>query len=53
VELGVRTEVPIDQIPGGRAALEAAIADEERDLESELEDYTVIPVVSLSLTYSF
>lgn len=53
VELGVRTDIPIDQIPGGQAALSAAIDQEERDLERELEDYTLIPVVSLSLTYSF
>lgn len=53
VELGVRTNFPIDQIPGGAEVLSAAIEVEERALERELEDYTVIPVVSLSLTYSF
>jgi len=53
VDLSVRTDFPVDQIPGGQEALSAAIAEEERALERELEDYTVIPVVSLSLTYSF
>jgi hypothetical protein len=53
VELGVRTDFPIDVVPGGPEALAAAIEEEERALERELEDYTVIPVVSLSLTYSF
>lgn len=53
VELRARTNLPIDQVPGGSEALALAIAKEEQDLERELEDYTVIPVVSLSLTYSF
>ena len=53
VELGVRTTLPIDLIPGGPELLSALIAQEEQELERELEDYTVVPVVSLSLTYSF
>jgi hypothetical protein len=43
----------VDLIPGGPEILALLIAEEERELERELEDYTVIPVVSLSLTYSF
>jgi hypothetical protein len=53
VELAVRTDFPPDQIPGGPEALALAVEAEERALERELEDYTVVPVVSLSLTYSF
>jgi len=53
VELGVRTTLPVDQIPGGPELLATLIEEEERELERELEDYTVLPVVSLSLTYSF
>lgn len=53
VDLGVRTGLPVDQLPGGPETLATLIEEEERELERELEDYTVLPVVSLSLTYSF
>jgi hypothetical protein len=53
VELGVRTGIPVDLIPGGPEILALLIAEEERELERELEDYRALPVVSLSLTYSF
>ena len=53
VELGFRTDFPPDQIPGGPEALARAVAAEERALERELEDYTLVPVVSFSLTYRF
>ncbi len=43
----------LDDIPGGRAVVDALLAEEERKLEDELEDYTVLPVVSFTLSYRF
>lgn len=53
VELSVQTDFSPDQIPGGPEALARAVEAEERALERELEDYTLVPVVSFSLTYRF
>jgi hypothetical protein len=56
VDLTVDTSLQLPEIPGlpgGQDLLELLAAQEERELERELEDYTVLPVVSLSLTYSF
>ena len=56
VDLTVDTSLQFPEIPGlpgGQDLLELLAAQEERELERELEDYTVLPVVSLSLTYSF
>ena len=53
VGLGVSTDLPIDQIPGGPELLSAALEEEERELEEELRDYTVVPVVSFTLSYRF
>ncbi|HEX6200926.1 MAG TPA: hypothetical protein VF150_11720, partial [Thermoanaerobaculia bacterium] len=44
------SDLPIT-VPEG--VLEAALAAEEADLERELEDYTVVPVVSLGVSYRF
>ena len=46
-------DVQIDDIPGGRAFVDALLAEQERELEKELEDYTVLPVVSFTLSYRF
>lgn len=53
VDLHVRTSLPVDQIPGGQAALDALIADQERELEDKLHDYQVLPLVSLAISYRF
>lgn len=53
VDLGFETGAPIDTIAGLREDLNRAIEEEERELERELEDYTIVPVVSVSLTVSF
>lgn len=53
VALGVRTGLPVDQVPGGPEALAVLIEEQERELERELEDYRVVPVVSFSLTFRF
>ncbi|HEX2164851.1 MAG TPA: hypothetical protein VHM02_12960, partial [Thermoanaerobaculia bacterium] len=37
----------------GRPEVVQAIAEEERELEAELEDYSLFPVVALSLSYRF
>jgi hypothetical protein len=44
------SDLPIT-VPEG--FLEAALAAEEADLERELEDYTVVPIVSLGVSYRF
>lgn len=44
------SDLPIT-VPEG--FLDAALAAEEADLERELEDYTVVPVVSLGVSYRF
>jgi hypothetical protein len=53
VELALDTEVPIDSVPGLRDEVNAALEEEELELERELEDYTIVPVVSFSLTFRF
>ncbi len=53
VDLRVQTSLPVDLIPGGQAALDALIADQERELEHKLRDYRVLPVVSLGVSYRF
>ena len=35
------------------AALSLGIAAEEADLEAELEDYPIVPVISLGVSYRF
>ena len=53
VELGLDTEVPLDSVPGLPELVDAALEEEELELERELEDYTIVPVVSFSLTFRF
>lgn len=53
VDLRVQTNLPIDQIPGGAEILTVGLAQEERELEEELRDYTVVPVVSFTVSYRF
>ncbi len=53
VDLHVQTSLPVDQIPGGQAALDALIADQERELEHKLRDDQVLPVASLAVSYRF
>lgn len=43
----------LDDIPGGTPFVEILIAEQERELNEELEDYTLLPVVSLTLSYRF
>lgn len=53
VSLELDTPLPIDQVPGLRELLEAAVAAEEADLEGEIGDYDLLPVVSFSVGYRF
>jgi hypothetical protein len=54
VELGIRSEFDLDEIePGLEEALKVVVEEEERALERELEDYAIMPVVSVSLTFRF
>ena len=44
---------PINTTPGAREALEILLYLDERDLEEEVADYDISPVVSLGLTYKY
>lgn len=53
VTLELDTTLPIDQVPGLRELVDAAIAEEEAELEDEIGDYDLLPVISLSVGYRF
>lgn len=53
VDLVAETQVPIGIIPGGQAALDEALAEEEAALQEEVEDYRYLPVVAFGITFSF
>ncbi|MEL7061132.1 MAG: hypothetical protein AAGN46_14015 [Acidobacteriota bacterium] len=53
IELAVDTDLPIGLVPGGPELLDELIEQEERDLEEDLEDYELYPVVALGLSYRF
>ena len=53
VDLEAVTQFPISQIPGGQAALNRALDEEEGALQDEVDGYRYLPVISLGLTYSF
>ena len=44
---------PIPEIPGGPALLEIALDREERDIEEDLADYDLYPVLSIGVSYRF
>lgn len=44
---------PIPTIPGGPALLEIALDREESDIEADLADYDIYPVLSLGVSYRF
>lgn len=46
-------DLPVEVIPGGAATVAVLLADQERQLEKELEDYTILPVVSFTLSFRF
>lgn len=53
VSLTLDTPLPIDTVPGLRELVDAFLADEEADLEEEIGDYDLLPVVSFSVGYRF
>ena len=53
VELVLETDLPIDQIPGGRELVDDLLARHRADLEEELDEAPVYPVLSLGLGYRF
>ncbi len=53
VDLTLDTPLPVDAIPNGRALIDEALASERAELEEELEDYDVYPVVSFGVFYRF
>jgi hypothetical protein len=53
VSLELDTPLPIEQVPGLPELVEAAIAAEEAELEEEIGDYDLLPVLSLSVGYRF
>lgn len=44
---------PINTTPGAREALQILLDREERDIEDDVADYTVYPVISLGVSYRF
>jgi hypothetical protein len=53
VQLEARTTPEVDAIPGAREILQALADLEETELEEELKDYSIIPVVNLGFTFRF
>jgi hypothetical protein len=53
VSLTLDTPLPIDSIPGLRELVDRFLADEEADLEEEIGDYDLLPVISFSVGYRF
>ncbi|HVR29395.1 MAG TPA: hypothetical protein VMS86_07645, partial [Thermoanaerobaculia bacterium] len=53
VTLVADTMIPIELIPGGQEALDRELAEEEQELQAEVEDYRFLPVVSLSISFRF
>lgn len=53
VTLELDSPLPIDSVPGLREAVDRLIAAEEAELEREIADYDLLPVISLSLGYRF
>jgi hypothetical protein len=52
VRLQVRSDLPLDLVPGGPEELERLLAAEQRALERELTDFRFLPVISLGVTYA-
>jgi hypothetical protein len=44
---------PINTTPGAREALQILLDREERDIEKDVADYTVYPVISVGVSYRF
>jgi hypothetical protein len=53
VSLELDTPLPIDTVPGLRELVDELLAQEEAELEQEIGDYDLLPVVSLSVGYRF
>jgi hypothetical protein len=53
IDLVAVTQIPIGLIPGGQAALDRALDEEEEALQDEVDGYRYLPVISLGFTYSF
>lgn len=53
VEVVARTGLPIDQVPGGQGLLDEFLEEQERELQDEVDDYEIYPVVRLSVFYRF
>ena len=52
-ELRAETTLPIDAFPAARQLLDQLIAREEAELDAEIEDYRIFPVVALGVGYRF
>jgi hypothetical protein len=44
---------PLNSIPGAREALQILLDREERDIEADIADYDLYPVVSIGISYRF
>lgn len=53
VTVTLETDLPIDEIPGGAALVDEFLAEQERLIEEEVDEYEVYPVVRFGLFYRF
>lgn len=53
VDLDIETTFPFDEVPGAQELVDEALAEEERELEAEADDYKFYPVISFGLAYRF
>lgn len=53
VRLEVDTPIPVDQLPGGRPLLDRLLAEQQAELEAEVEDAELYPVVAFALSWRF
>jgi hypothetical protein len=53
VAVELQTSLPIDAVPGARALVDSLLEQERQELQRDLEDYEIYPVVSFGISYRF
>lgn len=49
----IPADSPLNSVPGAREALQILLDREERDIEEDIADYDLYPVVSIGISYRF
>lgn len=49
----IPADSPLNSVPGAREALQILLDREERDIEADIADYDLYPVVSIGISYRF